>query len=75
LFAQIQRSIQGVIFNNYEQVKDLFGKTKTQTGLKVFLRLNMKTYSIGIKTPKEDVDFTRIQFHPSIPKLSYRIAD
>lgn len=74
LFAHVHHSIQGVLFKNYEQVKELFGKTKTQTGLKVIVRLNLKTYSIGIKTPKEYVDFTRIQFHPGIPKLSYRIV-
>jgi len=60
LFAHVHHSIQGVLFKNYEQVKELFGKTKTKTGLKVFARLNLKTYSIGVKTPKEDVDFTRI---------------
>ncbi len=74
LFAHVHHAIQGVPFNNYEQVKELIGKTKTQTGLKVFVRLNLKTYAIGIKTPKEGVDFTRIQFHSSIPKLSYRIV-
>lgn len=74
LFAHVHHSIQGVLFRNYEQVKELFAKTKTQTGLKVFVRLNLKTYSIGIKTPREDVDFTRIQFHPSMPKLCYRIV-
>lgn len=74
LFAHVHHAIQGVLFKDYEQVKELFGKTKTQTGLKVIARLNLKTYSTGIKTPKESVDFTRIQFHGSIPELSYRIV-
>jgi hypothetical protein len=74
LFAHVHHSIQGVLFESYEQVKKLFAKTKTQKGLKVAVRLNLKTYYTGIKTPKEAVDFNRIQFHPSIPKLNYRIA-
>lgn len=74
LFCHVHQATQGVVFADYEIVKELFGKTKTTTGLKVEVRLNFKNYPIGIKTTKEEVDFDRIQFNKTIPELSYRIA-
>jgi len=68
------RAMQGVIFTDYNIVKELISKTKTNTGLKVFVRLNIKEYPIGIKTDKSEIDFSRIQFNEQIPKLSYRIT-
>jgi len=41
---------------------------------KVFVRLNLKEYPIGIKTDKNEIDFSKIQFNKNIPKLSYRIV-
>lgn len=73
LFSHVQRAMQGVVFTDYNIVKELIAKTKTTTGLKVFVRLNLKDYPIGIKTDKSEVDFSRIQFNDKIPKLSYRI--
>ena len=74
LFAHVHRAMQGVIFTDYNIVKELIAKTKTRTGLKVFVRLNIKEYPIGIKTDKSEVDFNRIQLNDEIPALSYRIA-
>ena len=74
LFCHVHQATQGAVFADYEIVKELFGKTKTTTGLKVEVRLNLKNYPIGIKTTKEEVDFDRIQFNKTIPELSYRIA-
>ncbi|MFT7226496.1 MAG: hypothetical protein ACI92C_002037, partial [Neolewinella sp.] len=31
-------------------------------------------YCIGIRTPKEEVDYEKISFNPESPKLCYRIA-
>lgn len=74
LFCHVHQAIQGVVFTDYQIVKEVFSKTKTDTGLKVKVRLNLKKYQKGIKTKKEEVDFDRIQFNQIIPKLSYRIA-
>ena len=74
LFAHVHRAMQGVIFTDYNIVKELISKTKTDTDLKVFVRLNLNEYPIGIKTDKSEIDFSRIQFNAEIPKLSYRIA-
>ncbi len=74
LFCHAHRAIQGVVFSDYNIVKELFSKTKTDKGLNVFVRLNLKEYPTGIKTDKSEIDFSKIQFHKKITKLSYRIA-
>ena len=74
LFAHVHRAIQGAVFTDYELVAKLINKTKTKTGLKIVARLNQKRYNTGIKTPKSEIDYNRIQFHPQLPVLSYRIC-
>jgi len=74
LFAHVHQAMQGVIFTDYNIVKELIGKTKTKTGLKVVVRLNLGMYPTKIKTDKSELDFRRIQFNEQIPKLSYRIC-
>ena len=74
LFCHAHKAIQGFVFSDYNIVKDLFSKTKTDKGLKVFVRLNLKDYPTGIKTDKSEIDFSKIQFNKKIPKLSYRIT-
>ena len=74
LFAHVHQAMKGVVFTDYNIVKELIEKTKTKTGLKVFVRLNLKDYPTGIKTDKSEIDFSRIQFNDKIPKLSYRIV-
>lgn len=74
LFAHVHHAIQGVVFADYKIVKELIEKTSTDTGLKVNVRILDKHFEIGIKTDKAKIDFSRIQQHPKIPELSYRIA-
>ena len=74
LFCHVQKAIEGVVFSDYEIVKELISKTKTDTGLNVVVRLNLKEYPTGMKTDKAEIDFSRIQFNQAIPELSYRIA-
>jgi len=74
LFCHVHQAMKGVVFSDYNLVKELIGKTKTDTGLKVVARLNLKEYPTGIKTTKEDVDYSRIHFNKKVPHLSYRIA-
>jgi len=74
LFCHVNRAMQGVVFSDYQLVKELIAKTTTDTGLKVHVRLNLKHYQKGKKTHKEEVDFSRIQFNQNIPELSYKIA-
>ena len=74
LFAQIHLAMEGAVFTDYLIIKTLIEKTTTKTGLKVIARIVDKEYQIGSKTPKSDVDFSRITFNLTVPKLSYKIA-
>ena len=74
LFCHMHSAMQGVIFSDYNIVKQLIEETKTDTNLKVFARLNLKDYPIGCKVDKQEIDFTKIHFNHSIPELSYRFA-
>ena len=74
LFAHVHSAMKGVVFFDYNIVKELVEKTTTTTGLKVTARLVDKQYDIGIKIDKEKIDFKKIKFNTVIPKLSYSIA-
>lgn len=74
LFCHVQKAMEGVILTDYQIVKEIISKTKTESGLKTIVRLNLKEYPIGIKTDKSELDFSRIHFNQNIPELSYRIA-
>ena len=74
LFCHVHQAMSGQMFKNYECVKMLVDKTSTVQGLKVIARIHIKEYPTGIKTDKSQVDEKRIQRHPQIPELNYRIA-
>lgn len=74
VFPHLHNAIKGAVFSDYDLVKELMQKTKTDTGLRVVVRLNTRHYQTGIKTRKDEIDFSRIQFHPVIPELSYRLV-
>lgn len=74
LFCHVHQAMSGQMFTSYEFVQTLIEKTTTKQGLKVVVRIHLKEYPTGIKTPKSDIDENRIQRHPTIPELSYRIA-
>lgn len=74
VFPHLHRAMEGVVITNYELVVELAQKTTTTTGLKVVVRINNHYYPIGIKTTAQEVDFQRIQSHPVVPHLSYRIC-
>lgn len=74
LFPHLHRAMEGIVLTNYELVLELVQKTTTTTGLKVMARINDQYYPIGIKTTAQEVDTKRIQAHPVVPQLSYRIC-
>jgi Rhodopirellula transposase DDE domain len=73
LFAQVHRSLQGVVFTDYELVREIIAKTSTKQGLKVIARINDKQYQIGLKGNKEHIDTKRILRLPQNPDLNYTI--
>ena len=74
LFCHVHQAMSGQMFSDYEFVKTLIEKTSTKTGLHVIVRINLKKYNIGCKTDKSELDNNRIQCHPTIPNLNYRIV-
>jgi hypothetical protein len=73
LFSHIHRAIGGVIFSDYQTVKNAIEQTSTDTGLRVVVRLNLKYYEKGIKVDKTQLDKKRIRYHPDIPELNYTV--
>jgi len=73
LFCHVHRAMSGVVFSDYQLVKELIEKTSTDTGLIVVVRLNLKEYQIGMPIDKNQIDQKRILKHPIIPELSYRM--
>lgn len=74
LFSHMHRAMEGVIFNDYTIIKSLIEKTNTAQGLSTVARFNFKNYKTGIKTKKEEIDYSKILFNKQIPELSYRIV-
>lgn len=76
LFCHVERALGNSILSSYEQVKTLVQRTKTQSGnqpLSVEVRIENKQYQIGLKTKKEDLDWSRICQHPDLPQFNYFI--
>ena len=73
LFSHVHKAMEGVVFTDYETVKNAVEQTSTKTGLTVIVRLNLKDYQTGIKIDKTDIDNKKIVYHPEIPTLNYRI--
>jgi len=70
----MERALDNSILTSYEQVKMLFKRTKTKNvdkPLSVEVRIEDKAYQIGIKTKKEDIDWSRIYQHPELPQFNY----
>jgi hypothetical protein len=73
LFCHVHHAMSGVVFTDYDIVKERIEATTTKTGLTVIVRLNLKEYPKGIKVDKKVSHNSRIQRHPIIPDLNYRI--
>ena len=73
LFPHLQRSWEGVVFENYEIVKEQVEKTTTLTGLQVVAWLNEKVYQNGRKTSENFKETMTIVFDQVLPKWNYHI--
>lgn len=76
LFCHVERALSNSILSSYEQVKTLVQRTKTQNvdqPLSVEVRIEDKQYQIGLKTEKDDIDWSRICQHPDLPQFNYFI--
>lgn len=73
LFCHVHQAMSGVVFSDYQTVKERIETTSTKAGLTVMVRLNLQNYQKGIKVDKRIKDDQRINYHPKIPDLNYRI--
>jgi starch phosphorylase len=73
VFCHVHHAMSGVVFSDYQTVKERIEATSTKTGLTVVVRLNLQDYQKGIKVDKTIKEDRRIQYHPKIPDLNYRI--
>jgi hypothetical protein len=71
LFPHLTRVCEGVIFESVETVRDLMGKAKTKTGLKVLATVLDKAYQTGRKVTQEFKETMEIVFDAYLPKWNY----
>ena len=74
VFPHVTRSMAGVKLESLEEVKNLIGDPKTETGLKVFVKTSKKVYKKGVKIAKELIDQINIQRHGNLGQLNYTIS-
>lgn len=74
LFCHVHRAMSGVVFTDYETIKERIESTTTSTGLRVMVRLNLGEYEKGVKVDKAISQHKRIRYHPTLPALSYKIS-
>jgi hypothetical protein len=65
--------MSGIVFTDYNIIKERIESTTTKTGLKVFVRINETIYLTGIRGNKEINTNVRIKNHIKIPELNYRV--
>lgn len=72
LFPHMTRACQGVIFTSLAVVTELLSKTRTQTGLRVFVHVLDKVYATGRKVAETFSTECRIVFDEILSKWNYR---
>ena len=73
LFPHIQRTWKGVVFKDYQIVKELIEKTTTEKGLQVVAWINKKVYKTGRKYAENFKENMTIIFDDVIPKWNYQV--
>ena len=68
VFPHITRACQGVIFHTLEVARQFIARAKTNTGLKVIVRLLDKTYETGRKCSADFKAHMKIVFDDHLPK-------
>jgi beta-glucosidase/6-phospho-beta-glucosidase/beta-galactosidase len=70
-FCHITRFWQGVVFKNYDIVKELAESTTTETGFSVEVTFNDKEYKTGNKASAEFLASKPYQSDEILPKWNY----
>ena len=73
LFCHVHRAMQGVVFKDYQTVRELIENTKTTSGLNVKVSINSKVYSKSEKLSKSEIETLNIIPDSFLPKWNYAI--
>ena len=74
LFSFISLNWRGRPLESYEVILDLITSTTTNTGLKVYARLDPTIYTKGTKVTKDQIAAVNITGHDWHPEWNYRIS-
>jgi hypothetical protein len=74
VFPHVSRAMAGVKLESVDDAKNLIKKTRTETGLKVFVGKTKKIYKKGVKVAKEVLDTINITKHGELGQLNYTVA-
>lgn len=72
VFPHVTRSMQGVILNDHDMVKQLIEKTQTKTGLSVSVSIIDKVYELGKKATDGFKESMKIVFDECLGRWNYR---
>lgn len=73
LFSQMHHQAKGCIFTSYPQVKNIYERTSTKTGLSVVVRISYQKYEIGLGSKAKHIDYKRILTHTELAQFNYTI--
>ena len=73
VFPHITRSLSGVILLSLSMLKELIKKTKTKTGLKVFVRVSRKVDKTGKKVASDFYQWANIKFDKVLGRWNYTV--
>jgi hypothetical protein len=73
-FSYISRKWQGVVFENYDIIKELAEQTTTKAGFSVVAYINAKLYETGKKASEEFMNTMPVIFNDFLPKWNYKFS-
>jgi len=74
-FSFISKKWQGVLFDNYDKIKDLAEETTTKTGFSVKAYINRKVYQTGKKASENFIKTMPVIFNEYLPKWNYKLSN
>jgi len=73
-FSYISKKWSGIVFDNYNILKELAEQTTTKTGFSVISNINDKQYSIGRKASEHFMETMPVIFDDFLPKWNYKFS-
>ena len=73
VFPHVTRALSGVILVSLSLLKTLIKRTKTSSGLKVFVNVSKTIYETGKKVAKDFYDYANIKFDELLGRWNYTV--